>query len=41
MNWFVNLAGSRELATGLEVLEDNSLSHSRQRKKKKKKKKRK
>jgi hypothetical protein len=33
----VNLAGSRELATVLEVLKDNSLSHSRQKKKKKKK----
>jgi hypothetical protein len=36
---FVNLAGSRELATVLEVLKDNSLSHSRQKKKKKKRKK--
>jgi hypothetical protein len=35
-NLFVNLAGSRELATVLEVLKDNSLSHSRQKKKKKK-----
>jgi hypothetical protein len=39
MNLFVNLAASRELATVLEVLKDNSLSHSRQKKKKKKKRK--